>query len=138
MTIPFRRSLCQGVVLLALVALIAGCSGQSTVESFHPSDGPAEDALNAALTAWQGGQAKPGLIETSKARVQIDDEVWESGAKLKSFEIVEVLAGDGPPKFSVKLTLEGAAAPQDAIYVVVGKDPLMVMTEKQYNRNSDM
>lgn len=139
MTIPFRRSLCRGVVLLALVALIAGCSGQSTVESFYPSADTAEDALTAALTAWQNGEAKPGpSLKVDKVRVEVHDDLWEGGAKLKSFEIVDEVLSEGPRKFSVKLTLEGDSATKDITYVILGKDPLIVMSENQFNHIGDM
>jgi hypothetical protein len=128
---------CRAVSWLALFASLAGCSGQSTVESFHPAQDRAREALETALTAWQNGQEKPGRIETAEPAVQVTDAAWDAGSKLKSFEISD-LPGDSPRKFSVKLSLEGAATPQEITYVVVGKDPLWVMREDQYNRNSEM
>jgi hypothetical protein len=126
------------VLLLALSLLALGCSGQSSVESFHPKGDVAKDALEAALTAWQNGQLKPGLIEDRDPSVQVQDEAWNAGSKLKSFEIVEALPGDSPRKFTVKLTIEGEAAPAEITYVVVGKNPLHVMREKEYNRDNAM
>jgi hypothetical protein len=129
----------QGTALLALSLIIAGCSGgQSSVESFHPKGDVAQEALEAALTAWQDGQPKPGLIEDSDPPVQVQDDAWSAGSKLKSFEIVEALPGDSPRKFTVKLTIEGEADPVEITYVVVGKDPLHVMREKEYNRDNAM
>jgi hypothetical protein len=124
--------------LLALSLIIAGCSGQSSVESFHPKGDVAQEALEAALTAWQNGQPRPGLIEDVDPPVQVQDDAWNAGSKLKSFEIVEALPGDSPRKFKVKLTIEGEAAPVDITYVVVGKNPLHVMREKEYNRDNAM
>jgi len=126
--------------LAALVLLaLAGCnSGQSSVESFTPEADQAREALKTGLTAWQNGQPGPGLIEGSKPPVQVLDASWKSGSKLKSFEIGEQLPGDNPRKFKVTLTLEGAKGPQEVVYVVVGKEPLNVMPEKEYNRTSDM
>jgi len=117
---------------------MAGCSGGSSVESFHPRGDVAREALSAALTAWQNGQTKEELRESTDPAVDVAEPVWVAGSKLKSFEIVEELPGDIPRKFSVKITLEGGAAPEDVTYVVVGKDPLWVMREQEYDRTSDM
>lgn len=132
--VPFVRS----VLLLAMLSLLAGCGSGSSVESFHPPADLSREALTAALTAWQEGQAKPDPIETMDPPVQVVDSTWAAGWKLKSFEILEELPSDGPKMFSVKLTLEGAPAPKDVTYVVVGKDPLWVWTKEEYDRSGGM
>lgn len=128
----------QGAFVLALSLFAFGCSGESSVQSFHPKTDVAQEALETALTAWQNGQAKPGLIEDSDPAVQVQDDAWNAGSKLKSFEIVEALPGDSPRKFAVKLNLEGEPTPAEITYVVVGKNPLHVMREKEYNRDNAM
>ena len=131
--------LCRGIALCGLLSLFAGCSGgKSSVESFNPQEDTAREALTEALTAWQNGQSEPGEIEGTEPRVQANDSTWRSGAKLKSFEIAEELAGDNPRKFRVKLTLEGVDAAREVTYVVVGKDPLHVMSDDEYNRDAGM
>ena len=130
------RSLFQSAALALLLA--AGCSNNPSVESFTPPKDAARDALTAALDAWQSGQAKPGEIEDVTPTVQMNDPRWAKGAKLKSYEIVEELPGDSPRKFSVKLTLEGEAAPAEITYVVVGKQPLWVMPQEEYDRGAGM
>jgi hypothetical protein len=126
------------VVLLAMVSLLAGCGKGPTVESFHPQEDVAKEALTTALTAWQNGLEKPGLIETEEPAVQLVDPAWVAGAKLNSFEIVQDFPGESPRKFSVKLNFEGAAAPQEATYYVIGKDPLQVMNQSEYERTGGM
>jgi hypothetical protein len=118
----------------AMVVVASGCSRGPSVESYHPEQDTALEALTSALTAWQNGQTPDELKENTDPEVQIAEPVWDAGSKLKNFEIVEALPGDTPRKFSVKLTLEGASAPEDVTYVVVGKDPLWVMREKEYER----
>jgi hypothetical protein len=133
-----KHTLCRGAVLCVLLALHAGCSSQTSVQSFTPHKDMAEEALTEALTAWQNGQAEPGMIEGTDPAVQVNDSKWKSGARLKSFEITQSLPGDSPRMFAVKLTLEGAAAPEDVTYVVVGKDPLWVWTKDEYERSAGM
>ncbi|MFN0051160.1 MAG: hypothetical protein ACKV0T_03160 [Planctomycetales bacterium] len=123
------------IVLLLLLAGW-GCGGNSE-KSYIPSDDAARSALQAALGAWQGGQAKPGAITTAKPTVQVSDPVWEAGTKLSSFEI-KPLEGESPRRFSVKLVLEGAADSQEVVYVVFGKDPLWVVREEEFNRDGGM
>lgn len=124
--------------LLALVGLMTGCGRSATVESFHTEDEPAKDALNKALTAWQNGQEKPGPVPGTKPEIRVADARWLNGAKLKSFEIGEPLDEEGAVQFPVKLTLEGAAAPEQETYIVVGKDPLWVWTKAEYERSGGM
>ena len=140
MTCRIQPALCRGIALCGLLSLLAGCGsgGQTSVESFHPQADDAREALTIALTAWQKGQAEPGEIKDAELAVQASDSTWKSGAKLKSFEIAEEAAGTGPRKFKVKLTLDGVAAPKEVNYIVVGKEPLQVMSEDEYNRDSGM
>lgn len=127
------------VAMLSLMAVLAGCGGgQTSVESFHPQADFAEEALTAALTAWQEGETQESLVETLDPPVQFQDDAWNAGSKLKSFEIVESSADANPRKFLVKLMLEGVATPEQITYVVVGKSPLHILREKEYNRDSAM
>lgn len=132
-----QNSLCRLLTLLALFSILPGCGTGSSVDRFHPREDAALGALTTALTAWQNGQAMSDAIESSEPAVQMADPTWQAGSKLKSFEIVEALPGDIPRKFSVKITLEGSAVPENVTYVVVGKDPLWVMREQEYEK-SDM
>jgi len=128
----------QCLVPLVLLALMAGCGAGNTVESFHPHEDLAREALDTALTAWQNGLEKPGLIESEEPAVQLVDPAWANGAKLTSYEVVAELPGQTPPAFTVKLTLDGAAAAEETTYYIVGKDPLQVMRESEYNRSGGM
>jgi hypothetical protein len=132
------ESLRRTCLALLLLTVAAGCRAGATEESFNPTGDTAKDALTAALNAWKGGQAKPGLIESVKPPVQVADATWETGARLTSFEIVKSLEGEERRRFSVKLVLEGETAPQEVVYVVVGKDPMWVMRENEFMRDSGM
>jgi hypothetical protein len=93
--------------------------------------------LTAALEVWKSGQEKPGSIANQKPAVEVQDSVWRSGRKLKSFEIgEEQTVKDGPPRFSVTLTFYDEPASEQSDYVVVGKDPLWVMREKDFQKMS--
>lgn len=121
--------------ILLCASLLAGC-GAATVESFTPQKDTAEVALLTALEAWLAGEKESALEDTDIA-VTLADPVVEQGAKLASYELIKPLEGDNPRQFLVKVTLEGGA-PQEVVYVVVGKDPLYVMPKSEYDRTSEM
>lgn len=127
---------CWTALALSLaVLLMSGCGGGSSESSYRPTGKSAKDALSAALSVWKSGQAKPATIESSRPVIQIQDRVWDSGKKLKDFEIgVEKPSTDGPTRFQVKLTLDGEAATEEVEYVVFGKDPLWVCRDKDYQK----
>jgi hypothetical protein len=123
---------------LVLAAVLLGCGGGATVDSFHPEDLTARESLEKALNAWKnGGQASDSLT-AGKTTIRLVDERWKEGAKLTSFEIAEPLDVDGPPQFPVKLTLDGQGEPVAETYVVFGKDPLWIWTKAEFDRSGGM
>ena len=124
-------------ITLALV-LLAGC-GSNTEKSYHPPAATSRDALTGALDTWKEGRENPGLLDEFEPNLQVADPSWADGRKLQSFEIVsEEQIPDGPQKFTVKLTLADVPEPQTVTYVVLGKDPIWIMREEEYQRPSGM
>jgi hypothetical protein len=129
-----RRRLAGWVLMLSGAALaLAGCPGPGE-EKFIPTEGTARQALETALNAWKGGQAKPGQLAMGKVSVQVVDAVWESGQKLTAYQIVSEDSGNGPPWFTVKLTLPRGE--KTVKYVVLGNDPIWVYDEAGYKKLS--
>lgn len=122
---------------LCFLALAAGCSGTGSTAKFIPSETNARAALEATLNSWQEGK-KPDQIEGTEVPVQAADFQWRSGKKLTSYEIISQEPGDGPPSFSVRLTIQGLKGPITVRYYVVGKDPLWVYREDDYNASKGM
>ena len=131
-----RLKLTTNLVLSLVMILVTGCGGSGTsVSSYRPTGKSAKDALTAALDAWKSGREKPGAIDSTKPTIQIQDQVWDSGRKLKEFQIGEEKASsDGPTRFQVTLTFDGGPANEQAEYVVFGKDPLWVCRDKDYQK----
>ncbi len=130
MMLPGRSKLamCLTTCLMAL----AGCNRQEKVEAYMPKGDAARQALEKALKSWQDGQ-KMGTIKSDAGNIQPQDFEWSAGKKLTKFEIgAEQAAGDGPTRYSVKITV--GTKSKDAVYVIVGKDPLWVFREEDYNR----
>jgi hypothetical protein len=127
-----KRGWVMPILAGCLLAVCAGCSSKST-DKFIPSETQAREALEAALTAWKDGK-QPGLIEGTPIPVHAVDSQWQTGKKkLTAYEIVAQEPGEGPPLFSVSLTIQGSSQPTVVRYYVVGKDPLWVYREEDYN-----
>lgn len=123
-----RRS---GWMLFVLAGLAVGCQGE--VKNYTPSEANARAALEAALTRWQNGQAKPAPFQHGKVTVQVADQSWEAGQKLQGFEIVgDDGATSGPRAFTVKL--KTAKGEQTTKYYVFGIDPLQIYSQPDYQK----
>jgi hypothetical protein len=129
------------LLLAGGVLLSAGCSrARKNAEDFTPSSEKARQALEAALTHWQAGNAS-GPVPGTAPVVQAVDTKWKAGQKLQGFEILGEDApnseGAVPRFFKVRLT-PANGPPQEARYVVVGIDPLWVYREEDYKAMSGM
>jgi hypothetical protein len=115
----------------ALAAVFAaGCRGKS-YEDYMPPPDQARAAVEAALSAWKGGQ-KPGRIETSGRPVLAVDCQWSAGRKLEGYRILGEVQGEGPPCFAARLTLAGGSE-QTVRYYVLGLDPHWVFRQEDYD-----
>jgi hypothetical protein len=119
---------------MTLIAL--GCD-KTTPQSFRPDEEAAQDALITALTAWKDGKP-PTPIKERERTIQIVDKIWEKKAKLKGFEILSSDKTDTTTNFKVKIEVEKALAPQELIYVVVGKNPIWIFREEDYKQGGGM
>jgi hypothetical protein len=123
----------QAGALASLLLLAAGCGGERSEQDYIPSTDKAQAALDKALSAWRSGQP-PDKVEASNPAIAVLDSLWKSGKKLSAYEILKREPGEGPPWFTVKLELQGAAAHQQVRYVVVGIDPLWIYSEADYKQ----
>lgn len=128
-TQPMRACIC----LLAVgLAVLAGCK-EAGPEKYVPPDNTAREALQAALTKWRDGQARPEKFTHGKATVEVLDQAWAGGTKLQGFEIVsEEPPGAGPRVYTVKL--QTGKGERTVKYYVVGIDPLWVYSEADYQK----
>jgi hypothetical protein len=134
MLLKTNRLVCG--ILACLV--VAGCGSPSS-EDYVPDDNAGKRALEAALTAWQNGKPMQRIEVDGGAAVQPQDSEWKSGKKLASFSIGdEVPTTEGPKQIAARLTFQGAAQPVDAVYFVVGRDPLWVFRDRDYQRTTGM
>lgn len=117
------------------LGLLFGCTKQDAPDKYTPSENTARQALEAALTQWRDGQAKPAQFSQGKTKVEVVDQAWSDGQKLQSFEIQnEESGGAGPRIFTVKL--KTSKGEQTVKYYVLGIDPLWIYSEPDYRKLS--
>ncbi len=143
MTCRIQPAVCRGIALCGLLSLIAGLQQRPNEASkaFNPKGDAAREALTTkgahGLAERSGRAGRDQRRRTGRAGQR--QHLEERLPKLKEFsKLPTELPSDGPRKFKVKLTLDGAAAPKEVTYYVVGKDPLHVFSEDEYNRDAGM
>jgi hypothetical protein len=124
------------VVLLALASItaVAGCrrGTQADYAKYIPAEATAQQALEAALTAWKDGKP-PGPIDGTKPPVQVFDSHRRPKQLLKDFQVLGLApTGDGPKAFDVRLVLENPHQELKVRFIVLGLDPLLVFTQDDY------
>lgn len=118
---------------LVVFGMLAGGCRKRGVETYKPPEGTAREALDAALSAWKGGNAKPDELKLGKIGLVVMDAAWSSGQKLSDFQIVNEETGTEAVRwFTVKLKLDKSE--QTVKYAVVGKDPIWVYSETEYKK----
>lgn len=121
--------------LLMSISIACGCH-KPEVKDYIPTEEAARQALSTALDAWKSGKA-PDQVGASGPRIEVQDKQWRDGQKLTAYEIIGPAEGDDQNRrFTVRLTIAGAAAPQETIYVVTGKDPVWVFSQESYQGTS--
>jgi hypothetical protein len=124
--------------LLALLLLpCAGCGGANGGYDVNPPADVARAALEQSLNAWRGG-GKPGTIEGASPPVQVVDSAWQGGQQLAGYEIVGEEAGEMDKRFTVRLSLKKAAKPKEVRYIVLGRGPVWVYRDEDYQRMLNM
>jgi hypothetical protein len=92
------------------------------------------------LGCWKRG-AKAGQVRNPPAgvaEVRAVDGDWSAGKKLATYEIVgQAGDGTGPVRIDVKLTLRNQP-PRKVTYFVVGREPLWVFRDKDYQQHKGM
>ena len=116
---------------------LTGC-GRTDVTDYVPAETLALQSLTKALDAWKEGR-QPDKIGVTNPAIEAQDAGWSGGQKLMAYEVIgPEKSPDQNLRFRVKLTIAGAAAPQDTVFVVFGKDPIWVFSQASYEKLSGM
>jgi hypothetical protein len=120
-----------GALCALAVSISAGCSGGLNA----PVDaGKARETLRAALESWKNGD-KLDALQGSSPPIYVIDMEWQSGAKLKDYQIVS----DGEEKDAhlfcpVKLTVLGAGGREtkSEVIFIVATAPNLTVSRKVF------
>ena len=102
-----------------------------------PSDEVARTALEASLKTWRDG-GRPGTVAGTDPPVQVLDTPWGLGDRLASYEILGEETGTAAKTFDVRLVLAKPERVQEVKYYVIGRGPVMVFRDEDYQRNINM
>jgi hypothetical protein len=128
-----RLAFVCGFSLLFLAA--GGCGKRGDLA---PSGDVARTALDAALKSWRDG-GKPGMVAGTDPPVQVLDTPWARGDRLASYEILgEEEGGTVEKQFNVRLVFAKPERTQEVKYHVLGRGPVMVFRDEDYQRNINM
>lgn len=118
-----------------LVSGVGGCHPRSTgYERYVPSAKLAREALDQVMMAWKNGEpAGPLKCQSSPITIRVADTARRAGQRLGMYEVLGEVSGEGPRTFVVRLKLENPNAEEEAIYYLVGIDPLWVFRQEDYN-----
>lgn len=123
-------------VFAGICALGAGC-GRNDPSRYETTSSLARTALEAALANWKGG-GRPDQIDASP-QVKMIDSDWQNGSALVDFTILdESPTPSGPKEFKVRLQLERAAGPIEATYHVIGREPIYLFRDRDFQKMSGM
>jgi hypothetical protein len=134
MKAPADRVMKLSLLLAAVTCFGIGCNSH-TEKSFIPKSDLARGALEACLKKWEAGEDS-STIDDYQVSVNFFEARAKAGKKLESFEITSEEKSEGPKIFVVKLKLKDAKEAEDNKYYVVGKEPLNVFSEAEFNKAS--
>ena len=131
---PNRRPIARLALALALLAVGCGDEGRVAPELESPGLDESRAALVAGLDAWQAGRRENGLVAGAKPAVGVVDSA-RKGRPLLGFEVLGplmVVAKARP--FAVRLDLDAPRETITARYLVLGRDPLWVFRQDDFER----
>ena len=133
MNVCQSRVCARAVVVCAALVLSIGCQSQPTptVESYIPDEDVAQRALVAVLDAWQADRDL-NKLDDGTALLLVDAR-RRVGDRLGSYRIVGPQPWDRGRRFVVELTLQNEETPQKVRFVILGKDPLMVFRQEDFD-----
>ena len=131
-----KRFRCLALGWLVVASVVAGCgdSNHGSTELGPPDLESSKAALVKSLDAWKADQRGSGVIIGSKPSIGIVDAM-RTERSLLGYEVVGPLmvVEKGRP-FAVRLNLDAPRETIAARYVVIGRDPLWVFRQEDFDR----
>ena len=122
----WARLLC-GLVAVAGLLIVSGC-GSSPTKPMPLDKQVAKDSFTTFLESWKRGEQQAGLKDKTPSIIGTDPE-WAGGAKLISYQVVDVEKDDGSNLHpTVDLVLQTAEGQQKSrVTYIVGTHPVITV-----------
>lgn len=121
---------------LGVAAFLVGCgeAQPAPTELEVPDLGSARSALVSSLERWKAGRRDSGVLIGSTPSIGIVDAA-RADRPLLGYEVVGPLKAVGKARpFSVRLSLGEPSESVEARYLVLGRDPLWVYRQEDFER----
>lgn len=121
-----RLAMCGGWFALAGLLTLAGCGASSGPVKLDKQ--VAQDGFKAFLEAWKAGEQQTALKD-KKPSIVANDPAWANGAKLVSYQLVDMEKNDGSNlRPTVELVLQTAQGQRTTqITYVVTSHPVITV-----------
>jgi hypothetical protein len=111
----------------------AGCRDEAPgFASFVPEPAAARAAVVAALDAWKRGEP-PDSVVGKDPTVNVVDKQRPPGRPLTRYEILGEVSAENARGFAVRLGFEGGEESPVVRYLVVGRGPVWVFRQEDYD-----
>lgn len=132
MTIETSSSTPRLVSFLCAGLVGCGSSDRDGFDRYLPGPDAARAAVSTALAAWKSGRPT-GRVEGATPTVEVVDSSRRPQRPLKSFEVVGPVGGDEARVFAVRLILDDPPEEKVERYKVIGREPLWVFREEDFD-----
>lgn len=137
----FRYDLCRALFAVTFggvaLALVPGCGSANS--AYSSSAASARQGLENALATWQKG-GKADQLATATPQVHVVDSQWQGGQVLEGYEILEEKPGQAETerRYAVLLKLKKPAGEKRVEYIIVGREPLWIFRDDDYEKAGTM
>jgi hypothetical protein len=138
-TVPMKMRKKRQTHLHALaifIVCLAGCrdAAEKPVELGVPGYAASKAALIASLNAWKANHRESGVIVGSNPAIGIVDATRTERSLLDYEVLGPLMVVQKARSFSVRLTLDTPPETVSARYLVMGRDPLWVFRQEDFER----
>lgn len=126
-----RASAVLGAAVAALVT--SGCRNETNdFARYVPEPEAARAAVVATLDGWRKGDPPGAVAGPTRPPVYVVDKQRRPDQRLTSYEVLGEVAAENARGFAARLTFEGQEETPIVRYLVVGRDPLWVFRQEDY------
>ncbi len=124
---------CGPVLALAAALCGGGCGPDLDVSKYIPPDDVALRAMTATLDSWSRGEKVGEIASDLPVKVHVVDNHRRAAQRLRTYEILGKVPGDGAVTYAVKLQFTDPDQTETVRFYLLGKDPLWVTRQEDFD-----